>query len=176
MAVMMPLYARFTLHLNAEYTGSLMAVSGIGSLVASVGMLSVPRPQRLPWMIAGTVDIALALTGLAMARVFWQAAAALAALAVGTSFNYALANTTIQERAPGPLRGRISALAMMSFVGVMPFSSVLVTALADSTSIRVAMVGCAICYAAVSFVIFAGPGRRCAELPVGQTAAVPMEA
>ena len=61
--------------------------------------------------------------GLALAQTFWQAAAALAALAVGTSFNYALANTTVQERAPGPLRGRVSALAMMSFVGVMPFSS-----------------------------------------------------
>ena len=122
MAVMMPLYSRGTLHLDVKYTGLLMGVSGIGSLVASVGMLSVPRPRRVPWMIAATVDIALALTGLALARVFWQAAVAVAALAVGTSFNFALANTTVQERAPGPLRGRVSALAMMSFVGVMPFS------------------------------------------------------
>ena len=175
MAVMMPLYARDTLHLDANHTGLLMGVSGIGSLVASVGMLSVPRHRRLPMMIAGTVDIALALTGLAFARVFWQAAAALAALAVGTSFNYAVANTTVQERAPGPLRGRVSALAMMSFVGVMPFSSLLVTTLSDFTSIRVSMVAAALVYAAVSLLIFAGPGRGCSELPREQTAAVPME-
>lgn len=176
MAVMMPLYAKNTLGLDAKYTGLLMAVSGVGSLVASVGLLSVPRPRRVAWMIAGTVDVGAGLLGLATARVFWQAAVALTALAVGTSFNYGLANTTVQERAPGPLRGRVSALAMMSFVGVMPFSSMIVTTLADLSSIRVSMIACAAVYAVVSFVVFAGPGRKCAEPPLAQPAAVPVEA
>ncbi len=176
MAVMMPLYAKNTIGLDVRYTGWLMSVSGIGSLVASMGVLSVPRPRRLAWMIAGMADIVLALLGMSAARTFWQAAAALAALAVGTSFNYALANTTVQERAPGPIRGRVSALAMLSFVGVMPFSSLIVTELADFTSIRLAMAVCAVAYGVISFVLFAGPGRHAGELPVAQTAAVPMEA
>ncbi len=176
MAVMMPLYARDTLHLDVRFTGWLMSVSGIGSLVASMGVLSVPRPRRLPWMIGGMVIIVLGLSGMAAAQSFWQAAAALAALAVGTSFNYALANTTVQERAPGPLRGRVSALAMISFVGVMPFSSLLVTELADLTTIRLSMGVCAAAYGVISFMLFAGPGRRASELPASQTAAVPMEA
>ena len=87
------------------------------------------------------------------------------ALAVGTSFNFALANTTVQERAPGPIRGRVSALAMMSFVGVMPFSAMLMGKLVDFTSIRVAMVTGAAGYAVASFFIFAGPGRYCGEAP-----------
>ena len=66
-------------------------------------------------MIAATVDIALGVDGVGVgAGVLAGGAGAVAALAVGTSFNYALANTTVQERAPGPLRGRVSALAMMS--------------------------------------------------------------
>ena len=70
-------------------------------------------------------------------RSFGQAALALAGLAVGTSFNYALANTTVQERAPGAVaRTRVGAGDDLSFVGVMPFSSLLVTELADLTSIR----------------------------------------
>ena len=176
MAVMMPLYGRNTLHLDVKYTGYLMGVSGIGSLIAAVGMLGVPRPKRLPAMIVASVDIALALTGLSLARNFWQGAGALSALAVGTSFNFALANTTVQERAPGPLRGRVSALAMMSFVGVMPFSSMLVGGLVDHTSIRFAMVVGAIGYSVASFFVFAGPGRQCSELPPAQIAAVPVEA
>ena len=176
MAVMMPLYAKNTLGLDAKYTGLLMAVSGVGSLVASMGVLSVPRPRRLPSMFVGMGIIVLGLLGMSAAHAFWQAAASLAALAVGTSFNYALANTTVQERAPGPLRGRVSALAMISFVGVMPFSSLLVTELADLASIRVAMAVCSAAYAVISFVLFAGPGRHAAQLPVGETAAVPMEA
>ena len=176
LAVMMPLYAKYTLHLDVRYTGWLMSVSGIGALAASMGVLSVPRPRRVPGMIAGAALIVLGLLGMAAAQTFGQAAAALVGLAVGTSFNYALANTTVQERAPGPLRGRVSALAMISFVGVMPFSSLLVTTLADFTSIRVSMIVCAVGYAVASFVIFAGPGRRSTELPVAQTAAVPVEA
>ncbi len=176
MAVMMPLYAKNTLGLDVQYTSWLMSVSGVGSLVATMGVLSVPRARRLPSMFVGMGVIVLALLGLSAARSFWQAAAALAALAVGTSFNYALANTTVQERAPGPIRGRVSALAMLSFVGVMPFSSLIVTEFADFTSIRLSMAVCAVAYGVVSFVLFAGPGRSCGELPLPQTIAVPVEA
>ena len=176
MAVMMPLYSKYTLHLDVRYTGWLMSVSGVGALVASMGVLSVPRSRRVPCMVVGAVAIVLGLSGLAVAQTFAQAAGALAGLAVGTAFNYALANTTVQERAPGPLRGRVSALAMISFVGVMPFSSLIVTTLADFTSIRLSMIVCAALYAVASCVIFAGPGRRSAELPAVQTTAVPLEA
>ena len=127
-------------------------------------------------MFVGMGIIVVSLLGMAGARTFWQAALALVALAVGTSFNYALANTTVQERAPGPIRGRVSALAMLSFVGVMPFSSLLVTELADLTSIRLAMTVCAVAYGVISFVLFAGPGRHAGELPLAQPTAVPVEA
>ena len=174
LAVMMPLYSRDILHLNSAYTGYLMAVSGIGSLVASVGLLGVPRSQRMTWMIVATFVIGLALVGLSLARDFLQAAGALCLLGVGTSFNFGLANTTVQERAPGPLRGRVSALAMMSFIGVMPFTSLAVTALADRIGIRTAMIVAGAGYAVCSLAIFAGPARRMSDLPPAVTAAVPM--
>jgi MFS family permease len=176
LGVMMPLYARDVIHLDSSFTGLLMGVSGIGSLVASVGLLGVPRAQRMTWMVVATGVIGLAMCGLALAQNFAQAAGSLAGLAVGTSFNYGLANTTIQERAPGPLRGRVSALAMMSFIGVMPFTSLAVTALADRLGIRTAMFGGAAGYAVCAIAIFAGPARRMRELPAAVTAAVPMQA
>lgn len=175
LAVMMPLYSRDDLGLNAKYTGLLMSVSGIGSLVASIGMLRVPRSRRVAFMAVATVDIVLAMLGLAFARTFWQAVPALAMLAVGTSLNYGLAGTTLQERAPGPLRGRISALAMLSWAGVMPFSSLGITKIADLTSIRHTVMGCAVAYGVATFCLFAGPARRADELPAAQAAAVPVE-
>ena len=105
MAVMMPLYARNDLHLAADKTGFLMGVSGIGSLVASVGMLSVPRARRIIWMIGGVVDVVVSLFALSQAQSFAAGAVSLATLAVGTSLIYGLANTTVQERAPGPCAG-----------------------------------------------------------------------
>ena len=176
LGVTMPLYARRVIHLDPSHAGSLMAVSGAGAVVASACILLVPRPHRLAWMIAGTAVIAVSMTGLALAQNFWMAVAALAALGAGTSFNYGLANTTIQERAPGPLRGRVSALAMLSFVGVMPFTSLAVTALADRIGLRTAMLAGGAGYAVCSLFIFGGPARRMDDLPALQTAAVPLEA
>lgn len=165
MSVMMPLYARDVLGLDARHTGFLMAVSGVGSLVAAVGLLSVPRPHRRGWMVAASGAVCGALVALSQVHTFALAALSLAGLAVGTSLNFGLANTTIQERAPGPLRGRVSALAALSFVGVMPFASLAVPAIADQVGMRVAMAGCAIVYAAAASWVFSGPGRRVAELP-----------
>ena len=175
-AVMMPLYARDYLGLGPRFTGFLMAVSGIGSLAGSIGLLSLARKNRVAGMSVAAVDIVLALCGLAFARVFWQAALALIALTTGTAMNFGLANTTVQERAPGPLRGRVSALAMLSFVGVMPFASLAMTELADLAGMRWAMGTCAVLYGASAFVIFTGPARNSCELPIERTAAVPVEA
>jgi MFS family permease len=176
MAVMMPLYARQNLGLDAQFTGLLMATSGIGSLTGSLGLLSVARRHRVAWMSVAAADIVLSLCGLACARAFWQAAPALITLAMGTSMNFGLANTTVQERAPGPLRGRVSALAMLSFVGVMPVAAVATGELADLAGMRWAMGTGAVLYGLSAFLIFTGPGRSCSELPIERTVAVPVEA
>ena len=167
MSVMLPLYARNDLHLNVSQAGLLMSVSGVGSLVASIGMLSVPRDRRILYMIAGVVDVALSLFVFSQIHGFWGAAASLATLAVGTSLIYGLANTTVQERAPGPLRGRVSAVASLSFIGVMPFASLGMTSLADHIGMRLTMIVAAGLYAVVGTVIFTGPGRHCGEIPAG---------
>jgi MFS family permease len=174
-AIMMPLYARDSLGLGAQYTGLIMAMSGVGSLTGSVGLLSVARPHRIAWMLAASMVIMLSLCGLAFARSFWQAAPILITLTMGTSMNFGLANTTVQERAPGPLRGRVSALAMLSFVGVMPFAAVLAGELADLCGMRWAMGVGGVCYGVCAFFILSGPGHACTELPIERTTAVPVE-
>ncbi len=175
MAVLTIPYARHDLGLDAGRASLLMTISGVGSLVASVGMLRVPRPQRVLTMGISTVAIVLAMLALSEVRVFWQALGAMIVLSAGTSLNYGLANTTVQERAPGPMRGRVSALAMMSFVGVMPFASMGVSEISDLTSIRRTITGCAIAYGLAALYLFTGPARRADELPAAKMAAVPVE-
>ncbi len=174
MAVTLPLFSKQVLGMDEAHMGYIMAFSGIGSVVASFGVVAVPRPSRTAWLVAGALDVTVSLAGLALARTFWQAAIALTTLGLGTSFNYGIANTAVQERAPGPLRGRVSALAMMSFIGVMPFASVGVGSLADVIGLRTAMVGGALVYGVAALWMVVGLGRGSAELPVG-TAAVPVE-
>ncbi len=176
MSVMLPLFARQTLGLDERPTSYLMAFSGIGSVAASFGIVAVARHRRRLFLMLGTADVVLALAGLGLARNFWQAAVALAALGVGTAFNFGVANTTVQERAPGTLRGRVSALAMLSFIGVMPFASLGVTALADRIGFRTAIVAGAFGYGTAALFALASAGRRCTELPIHPPVAEPVGA
>src|SRR5438046_5291696 len=49
-SVMLPLYVRNILHLGAESMGGLMAVSGSGAFLGSIGLFSIARENRLKFM------------------------------------------------------------------------------------------------------------------------------
>ena len=108
--------------------GVLMGVSGIGSFIGSLGLLSIPHGHRATALKGAGAAIALGLAGLSAARNLNMACPALVSLALGLSMTFGLANTVIQERAPNHLRGRVSAVAGMSFFGLSPFSGLLVSA------------------------------------------------
>ena len=83
MAVLVLPYARHDLGLNAGYASLLMTVSGVGSLLASIGMLRVPRPKRVPFMAMSTVAMTCALFAISAASGFWAAALAMTVLSAG---------------------------------------------------------------------------------------------
>src|SRR5207247_9885362 len=58
-SVMLPLYVRNILHLGAESMGGLMAVSGSGAFLGSIGLFSVARENRLKFMSGNVAAIAL---------------------------------------------------------------------------------------------------------------------
>ncbi len=149
--IMMPLYSRHVLHLEAGEHGLLMASSGIGAFIGSVWLLSIRQQSRVAWLRAGVVTVVVAMTGLALAQALWPAVGAMIVLTLGTSTLFGLANTIVQERAPDPLRGRVSAITGLSFFGVLPFAGLLVTQFADLAGMRVAMGTAAGCYAVAAF-------------------------
>jgi len=87
--------------------GYLMAISGSGSLLGSLGFLSIGRDHRFQFMTANAIAVAVALFCMSLSGSFLVAAVSMGFLAIGLSMNFALANTIVQERAPSPLRGRI---------------------------------------------------------------------
>lgn len=139
MAVMLPLYARNELELGPDKMGLLMGIAALGSFTGSVGLLAVPQTKRRILMLGGVALASAALAGLGLARTFSVAAGSLVALTFGASLIIGLANTVVQERAPSPLRGRVSSVAGLSFFGLMPFASLGVTSVADLIGMRTAM-------------------------------------
>src|SRR5581483_9128655 len=105
--ILMPLYSRMTLGLPAQKMGVLMGVSGVGSFVGSLGLLSIPHGHRALALKGAGLAIAVGLAGLALAGNLQVAAGAIICLALGLSMTFGLSNTVIQERTPAHLRGRV---------------------------------------------------------------------
>jgi MFS family permease len=86
-------------------------------------------------------------------------------LAIGLSMNFALANTIVQERAPTPLRGRISAVFGMSFFGLMPIAGLGIPGLADLIGMRTALGVAAVVFGIGAFIVLNIAGRKVCEPP-----------
>ena len=166
MAVMMPLYATKVLGLGPDRMGLLMGVAAVGSLTGSMTLFGVPARHRRPVLFAAVILVALALVCLGKAQGFGAAAAALVPLTLGFSTLAGLTATIVQERAPGPMRGRVSAIVGLSFFGLMPFAGLGLTAVADWIGIRNALFVAAAGYLCVAIPVLLGPGRHITE-PTG---------
>ncbi len=146
MVVLLPLYTRNELHLGADRMGLLMGVSSLGAFSGSLGLLAIPRRLRAPLMLGAVLATTVALVGLSLADHFFTAAICLIGQSLGISTLVGLANTIVQERAPGPLRGRVSAVAGLSFFGLMPFASLGITSLSDALGMRRALALAGACF------------------------------
>jgi MFS family permease len=153
MAVMLPLYAKVELHLGPDKMGMLMGISGMGSLTGTLTLLALPRHLRQRLIIVAIVAVFVALLGLSRAHQFAYALMALILMALGVSSLFGLANTIVQERAPTPLRGRVSAIAGLSFFGLLPFASLGITTLADWIGMRPILVISATLYSIIAAII-----------------------
>ena len=138
-SVMLPLYVRQLLGLGPERMGYLMAIAGSGSLVGSLGLLSIARGKRIRFIMGAVTVVSGAMFVMARTSTFAIAAVCMGAMAIGLATNFGLANTIVQERAPAHLRGRISAVFGLSFFGLMPVAGLLLTSLSDLIGMRIAM-------------------------------------
>lgn len=159
MLILLPLFARYELGLPASGMGLLMGVAGVGSLVGSIGLLAVSRERRITGLGVASFGIVASLCALALARNLYVAIPALVMMAVCLSTMFGLANTTIQERAPDHMRGRVSAVSSLSFFGLQPLSALGVSSLSDAIGMRPAIGAAAIAFALGAGYMLLGPAR-----------------
>lgn len=165
LSVMMPLYVRNELQLGPTAFGRLMAISAIGSLLGSIGLLSVARELRLKFMTAAAIIVAIGLFLLSRSHNFLLTACCLGMLAVGLSLNFGLAGTIVQERSPAALRGRVSAIFGLSFFGLMPIAGLMITGVSDWIGMRPALGVAAVLFVIGSVTVLTLAGRTVCECP-----------
>lgn len=176
--VMMPLYVRLVLGLGADRLGYLMGASAVGSVIGAIFLITLSRNKRVPVMMLNVCVVACAIFILSRGPSFYVATAALILNSLGLAMNFGLANTIVQERAPDYLRGRVSAVFMLSFVGLMPVAGLGITGLSDLIGMRTALAIAAACYGVTAFTVLARVRRQCSrpavpEEPATETPAPP---
>ena len=167
--VMMPLYVRMVLGLGPDKFGFLMGASAVGSLVGSIFLIGLSRDKRIPLMMGCAAAVVVAVLGLSRGPSFYVATGLLIMNSLGLATNFGLCSTIVQERAPDYLRGRVSAVFMLSFVGIMPFAGLGVTSLSDLIGMRTALAIAAIIYGTITLFVLTRVRKRCAEPGICET-------
>jgi len=124
--MLLPAYADKVLGGGAAETAYLMAANGLGAVAGALVVASLPASVRRERIIpAALVTFGALLIAFSLSRWMWLSLpiSALAGACVLTINS--LTNTSIQANVPGQLRGRVMALFIMSFMGIMPVSSLI---------------------------------------------------
>jgi MFS family permease len=169
-SVMLPLYVRNVLQLGPDSMGWLMATSGTGAFLGSLGLLSIAREKRLKFMSGNVLAIAAGVFFMSRSHSFLLTACSMGVLAIALSMNFGLANTIVQEHAPSHLRGRVSAVFGLSFFGLMPIAGLIVTGFSDLIGMRTALAFASVIYGIAAFVVLSLAGRHVCDRPVSPVA------
>jgi MFS family permease len=124
--VLMPVFADEILHGGPRGYGILTGASGIGSLAGGIilaGRHHVAGLQRWTGMFTVLGAVALVLFGLS--EVFWLSFVLLVFTGAGLMLGVGSANTLIQDAVPDALRGRVTAIYAMAFMGMAPIGALL---------------------------------------------------
>lgn len=153
LAVLMPFYAKHVLNTGAGGLGWIMGVSGAGSLIGAMMMLSVPGDARMRRVALCTAAILGTITVMAWSQSLWLSVAACGIQSFAIAHSLGLVSIIIQEEVPNELRGRVMSIYSLTFTGVMPFAALLITAVADAIGMRIELQAAGILYAIGSAVL-----------------------
>jgi len=134
-SVLLPVFARDVLHVNASGYGYLMAANGLGAFFGAITLASLgDSPHRRNLFYGGLFGFCIMLAVFALSHVYWLSAAALAGSGFFMIIFFATANTAVQTRVPDALRGRVMGIYALAFLGLTPFGSLIAGALTKVTS------------------------------------------
>lgn len=158
----LPLYAGEILRVGPQGYGLLMAAAGLGALSGALLLASLGNYQRKGFLLTiGNFVFPVMLLIFAQSKIFALSLIALVGFGWGLITQNALTNTLLQTIVPGELRGRILSLYTLMFMGMLPFGSLQIGALAEKLGAPVALtIGATICLGFGLFVWWRWPHVR----------------
>jgi MFS family permease len=157
--MLLPAIADKALHGGSLLYTYLLAANGLGAVAGALVVASLPRTvSREPLVRFSLLAMALLLIGFSLSR---NAALSLVMSALaGAAFltSTSLMNTSIQSCVPHRLRGRVMSLYVVSFMGLMPVSSIIFGPLGKAIGPTNAVIAGAVVLVGYSLFLVARPG------------------
>jgi len=131
--VLMPIFATDILHGGAHTLGFLMASIGIGALTGALFLGSRANIDKLEQCIFVSAGIfGLGLIAFSLTHTLALSIPALMITGFGMMVQMAASNTMLQSIVADDMRGRVMSFYTMSFMGMVPFGSLLAGSLANT--------------------------------------------
>jgi MFS family permease len=129
--VFMPIFAKDVLHGDSLSLGVLMSASAIGAVLGALQFAArTSYKGMLKWVGTMFLIASLGLIVFSQSRWFWISALVLFIFGFAATSQMAATNTTVQNRVPDELRGRVMAVYATMFMGVQPIGSLVAGGLA----------------------------------------------
>jgi len=166
--VLMPVFATKILHGGPHTLGFLMGATGVGSIIAAVG-LAARKSVRGLYRVIPTVAPVFGggLIAFSFSRNYWLSLALMGVTGFGMMQFAAASNTVIQTIVEDDKRGRVMSYYTMAYMGASPFGSLLAGSLGRVIGAPGAVLLCGIgCAAGAVWFWFQIPKLRAVIRPI----------
>lgn len=131
--VLMPVFADRVLGSGPGALGILMGSSGVGALAAALTLAMRTEVIGLGrWVAAASASFGISLILFSLSRSLVLSSTLLVAVGYSMMLQMACSNTLIQAMVPDELRGRVSAIYAMMFLGTAPIGAMLAGSVAEA--------------------------------------------
>ncbi|MFZ1552697.1 MAG: MFS transporter, partial [Anaerolineae bacterium] len=139
--VVVPVFARDVLHVDATGLGLLMAAVGVGAVVGGLLAAGYQGTRRLAWLIGASLVFGLGQIAFALSSAFALSALLLAVGGAAIVGSQSLTNSLLQLHTPGELRGRVLSFYALLSIGSGRLGGLLIGAGASVWSAPLALAG-----------------------------------
>jgi MFS family permease len=147
---LLPIFTEDILKVGPSGMGWLMSVSGIGSILSSLVLASLPNKKRGIMMLCGNVILGISLAAFSFSTSYRLSLVLIGFVGLGQMVQMALGTTLIQYYINPAYLGRVMSIMMMQF-GLMSFSTFIAALLTEALGIQWAIGGLAMILVLLSF-------------------------
>jgi len=111
--MLLPGFVKDVLDVGPDKLGMLISISGVGSLVGSLLVASLPNKRRARILLSGALMMGIALLGFAASTHYWLSVFLLTFVGFGQAARMSLSNVLIQTYVADEFRGRVMSIYML---------------------------------------------------------------